>query len=390
MPRKVLCVVGARPNFIKIAPLLTSMRRHPDSFEAVLVHTGQHYDTSMSGAFFAQLGLPDPEIHLGVGPGSHAEQTGAIMIALEAVLAETAPDLVLVVGDVNSTIAAAVVAAKAGIPVAHVEAGLRSFDRRMPEEINRVVTDSLSSYLFVTEEDGMANLRREGVDPERTFLVGNVMIDTLITLLPRIRERRMAAELGLTPGSYGVVTLHRPSNVDDAAMLRRLVTALGKIAGRLPLVFPAHPRTTARLAAAGLTGDLVDAGVRLVEPMPYVEFISLAADARLVLTDSGGIQEETTMLGVPCLTLRDNTERPVTVMRGTNRLVGTDPVGAVRAVDESLAGPLISREPPPFWDGHAADRIVAILDELEWRATGQEPAVAAIVASVGPRAAPTA
>jgi UDP-N-acetylglucosamine 2-epimerase (non-hydrolysing) len=216
------------------------------------------------------------------------------------------------------------------------------------------------------------------------------MIDTLITLLPRIRERRMAAELGLTPGSYGVVTLHRPSNVDDAAMLRRLVTALGKIAGRLPLVFPAHPRTTARLAAAGLTGDLVDAGVRLVEPMPYVEFISLAADARLVLTDSGGIQEETTMLGVPCLTLRDNTERPVTVMLGTNRLVGTDPVGAVRAVDESLAGPLISREPPPFWDGHAADRIVAILDELEWRATGQEPAVAAIVASVGPRAAPTA
>jgi len=355
---------------MKMAPLLAAMRRRPGALEPLLVHTGQHYDASMSDVFFAQLGMPKPDIHLGIGPGSHAAQTAGIMVAMERVVAEKAPQMILVVGDVNSTIAAAIVAAKAGIPLAHVEAGLRSFDRRMPEEINRIVTDALASYLFVTEESGMTNLRREGVDPARTFLVGNVMIDTLNSLLPRIRERRMAAELGLSPGGYGVVTLHRPSNVDDAAMLASWVTALEEMARRLPLVFPAHPRTASRLAADGLAARLTAAGVKIVEPQPYVEFISLVADARLVLTDSGGIQEETTVLGTPCLTLRDSTERPVTVTLGTNRLVGTDPADALRALDEVLAAPLPKPPPPPLWDGHAAERIVEILDRLEWTARG--------------------
>jgi UDP-N-acetylglucosamine 2-epimerase (non-hydrolysing) len=355
---------------MKVAPLLEAMRQRPDTLEPLLVHTGQHYDASMSDVFFAQLGMPKPDIHLGIGPGSHAAQTAGIMVAMELVVAEKAPQMILVVGDVNSTIAAAVVAAKAGIPLAHVEAGLRSFDRRMPEEVNRVVTDALASYLFVTEESGMTNLRREGVDPARTFLVGNVMIDTLNSLLPRIRERHMAAELGLTPGGYGVVTLHRPSNVDDAAMLARWVTALEEMARRMPLVFPAHPRTASRLATDGLTDRLTAAGVKVVEPQPYIEFMSLVTDARLVLTDSGGIQEETTVLGTPCLTLRDSTERPVTVTLGTNRLVGSDPEAALRALDEVLAAPLPKPSPPPLWDGHAAERIVEILDRLEWTALG--------------------
>jgi UDP-N-acetylglucosamine 2-epimerase (non-hydrolysing) len=355
---------------MKMAPLLAAMRRRADGTEPILVHTGQHYDAAMSDVFFAQLGMPKPDIHLGIGPGSHATQTSGIMMAMERVVAEQAPQLILVVGDVNSTIAAAVVAAKAGIPLAHVEAGLRSFDRRMPEEVNRIVTDALASYLFVTEESGVANLRAEGVNADRIFLVGNVMIDTLNSLLPTIRERHMAAELGLSPGGYGVVTLHRPSNVDDASMLTRWVTALEGMAHRLPLVFPAHPRTAARLAADGLVGRLAAAGVKVVEPQPYVEFISLVADARLVLTDSGGIQEETTVLGTPCLTLRDSTERPVTVVLGTNRLVGTDPADALRAFEETLSAPLPKPSPPPLWDGHAAERIVDILDRLDWTALG--------------------
>ena len=309
MPRKVLCVVGARPNFMKMAPLLAAMRRRPDDFEPILVHTGQHYDAVMSDVFFAQLGMQAPDIHLGVGPGSQATQTGKIMVALEEVVADRQPDLMLVVGDVNSTLAAAVVAAKASIATAHVEAGLRSFDRRMPEEINRIVTDCLASFHFVTEESGVANLRHEGADPKRIFMVGNVMIDTLNALLPAIEKRHMAAELGLEKGGYGVVTLHRPSNVDDGPQLARLVDALGRIGSRLPLVFPAHPRTAERLRKAGLDTLVAESKLRLTEPLPYVEFISLVSEARLVLTDSGGIQEETTMLGVPCLTLRESTER---------------------------------------------------------------------------------
>ena len=355
---------------MKMAPLLAAMRRRPESLRPLLVHTGQHYDAAMSDVFFEQLGMARPDIHLGIGPGSHATQTAGIMVAMEKVVADTSPQMLLVVGDVNSTIAAAVVAAKAGIPLAHVEAGLRSFDRRMPEEVNRIVTDALASYLFVTEESGMTNLAKEGVDPARTFLVGNVMIDTLDSLLPTIRARHMAAELGLAPGRYGVVTLHRPSNVDDVEMLTRWVGAMEEMARRLPLVFPAHPRTAARLAAAGLADRLAAAGVRVVEPQPYVEFISLVADARVVLTDSGGIQEETSVLGTPCLTLRESTERPVTVILGTNRLVGTDPADALRALDEALDVAAPKPPPPPLWDGHAAERIVEILDRLEWSALG--------------------
>jgi UDP-N-acetylglucosamine 2-epimerase (non-hydrolysing) len=366
MPRKVLCVVGARPNFMKMAPLLAAMRRRPDEFRPTLVHTGQHYDAAMSDVFFEQLGMAAPDLHLGVGPGSQATQTGRIMVAFEEIVTARRPDLVLVVGDVNSTLAAAIVSAKASVPLAHVEAGLRSFDRRMPEEVNRIVTDALASYLFVTEESGVANLAHEGADPTRVYLVGNVMIDTLNALLPRIRDRHMAAELGLEPGAFGVVTLHRPSNVDDEATLTGLIAALERIGTKIPLVFPAHPRTAERLKSAGSAIGLPGSAVRLIEPLPYVEFISLVSDARLVLTDSGGIQEESTMLGVPCLTLRESTERPVTITIGTNRLVGTDPEAAVDAVEAVLSGQRGELSYPALWDGHAAERITEILAGLEW------------------------
>ncbi len=368
MPRKIMCVVGARPNFMKMAPLMAAFRGGADPFDTTLVHTGQHYDAGMSDIFFRQLGMPAPDVQLGIGPGTQGAQTGRMMAALETVVNERRPDLVVVVGDVNSTLAAALVAAKAGVPVAHVEAGLRSFDRRMPEEINRIVTDALATYLFATEEDGVANLRREGIEDDRIFLVGNVMIDTLMALLPQIRERRMAAEMGLAPGGYGVVTLHRPSNVDDEGMLERWVSVLERIGSDLPLVFPAHPRTAARLASAGLDGRLAGSGVKVVEPLPYVEFISLVADSRLVLTDSGGIQEETTVLGVPCLTLRDSTERPVTVRLGTNKLVGVEPEAAIAAAEGVLSGPPASHSVPPLWDGRAAERIAQILRRTQWTA----------------------
>ena len=368
MPRKIMCVVGARPNFMKMAPLMAAFRGGADPFDTTLVHTGQHYDAGMSDIFFRQLGMPAPDVQLGIGPGTQGAQTGRMMAALETVVNERRPELVVVVGDVNSTLAAALVAAKAGVPVAHVEAGLRSFDRRMPEEINRIVTDALATYLFATEEDGVANLRREGIEDDRIFLVGNVMIDTLMALLPQIRERRMAAEMGLAPGGYGVVTLHRPSNVDDEGMLGRWVSVLERIGSDLPLVFPAHPRTAARLASAGLDGRLAGSGVKVVEPLPYVEFISLVADSRLVLTDSGGIQEETTVLGVPCLTLRDSTERPVTVRLGTNQLVGVEPEAAIAAAEGVLSGPPASHSVPPLWDGRAAERIAQILRRTQWTA----------------------
>jgi UDP-N-acetylglucosamine 2-epimerase (non-hydrolysing) len=375
MPRTIVCVVGARPNFMKMAPLLRAMRSRPSEFRPILVHTGQHYDAAMSDIFFAQLGIPEPDLHLGVGGGTHASQTAGVMTAMERLLEDDRPDLVLVVGDVNSTLAAAVAAAKACVPLAHVEAGLRSFDRRMPEEVNRLVTDALSSYLFVTEQSGVTNLAREGLPGDRVFLVGNVMIDTLDALLPSIRERRMAAELRLTPGRFGVVTLHRPSNVDDEARLEAWVDVLGEIGDRLPLVFPAHPRTTARLASAGLSERLAANGIRTIDPLPYVEFLSLVADSQLVLTDSGGIQEETTVLGVPCLTLRDNTERPVTVRLGTNRLIGAEPANLRHAIADALApglavGHRTAPVRPPMWDGHAAERIVEILAGRDWTVAG--------------------
>jgi UDP-N-acetylglucosamine 2-epimerase (non-hydrolysing) len=360
---KIANVVGARPNFMKIAPLLREMRKQP-AIEPMLIHTGQHYDDSMAGRFFEDLEIPAPDVSLEVGSGSHASQTAEVMKRLEPVLNDSRPDVVLVVGDVNSTVAAALTAVKLGIAVAHVESGLRSFDRSMPEEINRVVTDAISEYLFVTEESGYRNLVREGVDVRKIHMVGNVMIDSLDRSRSVWGRSGILAELGLTRGRYGVVTLHRPSNVDDPAMLRLLMQALSDISRELPLVFPVHPRTRSRLeqieggGSAGRSG-----GIRYVSPLGYLNFIALVAGSRVVLTDSGGLQEETTALGVPCLTLREQTERPITVTHGTNRIVGTSPDRIVAEALRALAAPMPALARVPLWDGKAAERIVAVLLE---------------------------
>jgi UDP-N-acetylglucosamine 2-epimerase (non-hydrolysing) len=356
-----LNVVGARPNLMKIAPLLEAFARRPDA-EALLVHTGQHYDANMSELFFHELGIPEPDLNLEVGSASHAVQTAEIMRAFEPVVLEQRPDAVIVVGDVNSTIACGLVAVKLGARLVHVEAGLRSFDRSMPEEINRVLTDAISDLLFCTEESGVANLRREGVAPERIHLVGNVMIDTLLRHREKADRSRVLSDLGLAPRGYAVLTLHRPANVDDPAVLARLVEALEAIHRDLALVFPVHPRTRQKIAAFGLAERLVALPeLRLVEPLGYLDFLKLMAEARVVLTDSGGIQEETTILGVPCLTLRENTERPVTVECGTNRLVGRDPGRILAAWREIRDGPAAPARVPPLWDGRAAERIAEIL-----------------------------
>jgi len=360
---RIVNVVGARPNFMKIAPLLDEMRRRP-GIEPLLVHTGQHYDVRMSDQFLEQLGIPEPDLHLGVGSGSHAVQTAQVMTALEPALMELQPDLVLVVGDVNSTLAAALVAAKARIPLAHVEAGLRSFDRSMPEEINRVVTDVLADYLFVTERSGVENLRREGIPEERIHFVGNVMIDTLLRNRERADTLEMPSRVGVRAGEYALATLHRPSNVDDPVLLEGYVSVFEEICRQLPVVFPVHPRTAGSLEKFGLLDRLrrID-GMYLLEPQGYLEFLGLTSRARLVLTDSGGIQEETTALGIPCLTLRENTERPITVTEGTNRLVGTRPAAILDAVGEVLAGGGGEPRRPEYWDGRASERIVNILVE---------------------------
>lgn len=397
---KILNVVGARPNFPKMAPLIRAMRRHPD-LSLCLVHTGQHYDARMSDTFFSALELPTPEHFLGVGSGSHAAQTARVMLAFEPVLLQERPDLVVVVGDVNSTLACALVAAKLQIPVAHVEAGLRSFDRTMPEEHNRVLTDHLSDFLFTPSRDADLNLLREGIPSDRIHFVGNVMIDTLLRHRGQAEELRMPERLGVPPGGYAVLTLHRPSNVDDPQMLARLVGVVCATAERLPTVWPIHPRTRGMLEQFSFWPQLAPcagpepdgtrrpargsaaARLTLVEPLGYLEFLGLMAGARVVLTDSGGIQEETTALGVPCLTLRESTERPVTVSEGTNQVVGTAPERILSALDQVLergtgrdAAQALSshgRTPPPAgrqapekrlpegWDGHAAERIVAIL-----------------------------
>ncbi len=358
---KVLSIAGARPNFIKIAPIAAEFARHAADFESTLVHTGQHYDEKLSRIFFEELAIPRPDVNLNVGSGSHAQQTAAIMAAFEPVLLERRPDLLLVLGDVNSTIACALVASKLGIPVAHVEAGLRSFDRTMPEEINRVLTDQISDLLFTTEQGAHDHLQREGIDPARVHFVGNVMIDTLMVHRQRARELGVAARLGLAEKSYGVITLHRPSNVDDPAMFERLLEGIGVIAEDLPLVFPIHPRTRAVLAASPRAAALVQRQrLRVIDPLGYLDFLGLTDSSAVVLTDSGGIQEETTMLGVPCLTLRENTERPVTISHGTNRLVGTDPARLVAAWRE-LAAATGGYATPPLWDGQAAGRIVEII-----------------------------
>jgi UDP-N-acetylglucosamine 2-epimerase (non-hydrolysing) len=366
---KVLNIVGARPNFMKIAPLIEAFRQRgiPQS----LVHTGQHADRQMSALFFEQLGLPAPDLNLGVGRGSHAVQTAEIMRGIAPVFESHRPDLVVVVGDVNSTLACALVAAKMRIPVAHIEAGLRSFDRAMPEEINRVLTDAISDLLFVSEPSGVANLAREGVSPEKIHFVGNVMIDTLLRHRQRALSQPTLRQLGLQadgsdPVPYVAVTLHRPSNVDDPAALAGLLETLASLAERCPVVFPVHPRTRQRLADFGLE-RLLGTGpgkVLVTEPFGYLDFLCLMSRAALVITDSGGVQEETTVLGVPCLTVRENTERPATVECGTNRLVGTDPRQVLAAALAILDGKVPLARIPELWDGRAAGRIADIIDRF--------------------------
>jgi UDP-N-acetylglucosamine 2-epimerase (non-hydrolysing) len=367
---RVAIVVGARPNFMKAAPILEAMRAGA-VLDPVLIHTGQHYDHALSDLLFRQLGMPEPDHHLGVGSASQTVQTARIMTALEPLFQELRPGLVMVVGDVNSTVAAALVAASLRIPIAHVEAGLRSFDRAMPEEVNRMVTDRLSDLLFTTEPSGGENLRREGVAEERIVFVGNVMIDTLMKHRAAARALGVPARYGLEPGGYALATLHRPSNVDDPATLEAMVRVLEGTAARLPLVFPVHPRTGARLRETGLDARLRhNPAIHAVEPLGYLEFLALMADARLVVTDSGGIQEETTVLGVPCLTARENTERPVTVTHGTNTLVGTDPDTILEAVNKTLAAAAETNGPPEGWDGKAAERMVEYL--VGWRQKQQK------------------
>ena len=357
-PVRVLAVAGARPNFMKIAPLLKELRAR-DHFETLLVHTGQHYDAAMSESFFRDLGIPEPDVNLEVGSGSHAEQTAEVLRRIEPILIETDPDVLVVVGDVNSTLAATLAAVKLGIPVAHVEAGLRSFDREMPEEINRVMTDVVSNWLFTTEPAAQKNLLREGVAPERIHFVGNVMIDTLLANLDRARKLDTLDRLNLVPQGYGVLTLHRPSNVDDATSLRGIFAVLEEIHTELPILFPVHPRTQAAIERhlGGRTPAL-----RMLEPLGYLDFLRLMADARLVMTDSGGIQEETTALGVSCLTLRDSTERPVTVDEGTNTMVGAEPDAIRAAIRKTLNGDVKKGRVPALWDGGAAARIVDVLE----------------------------
>ena len=359
---KIACVVGTRPNFVKMAPIIHAMHLREGALEPFLVHTGQHYDKGLSDVFFEDLNLPEPDVHLGVGSGTHAQQIARVMIAFEEVCKGRKPDLVLVVGDVNSTLAASLVASKLAIQIAHVEAGLRSGDRTMPEEINRIVTDSLADFLFTTEKSGNENLQKEGIPPEKIFFVGNVMIDCLLAHLDEAIGRAPWKRFGLGPECYGVVTLHRPSNVDAEQTLGGIIRALERVAAELPLVFPVHPRTKRLLSGSGFDRQIEETGLRTVKPMGYLDFLGLIAKSRLVLTDSGGLQEETTVLGVPCLTLRHNTERPVTISMGTNRLVGTDPDAIVRAAQEAAEKP-IQPSNIPYWDGRAAERIVAVLLE---------------------------
>ncbi len=353
---EILMIAGARPNFMKIAPIAAALRDTP-GLSAQIVHTGQHYDRQMSDLFFEQLGIPEPALRLGVGSGTHAVQTAEVMSRLEPILLQRRPALVLVVGDVNSTVAAALVASKLGISVAHVEAGLRSFDRTMPEEINRVVTDAISDLLFVSEPSGVANLSREGVAGERIHLVGNVMIDTLRRFRAQADGLRMPEQFGLADRDYAVLTLHRPANVDDPERLGALLEPVTELADDMPVIFPVHPRTRAVLKTLHAAHQ---PGLRLLEPLGYLEFLGLMSAARLVLTDSGGIQEETTVLGVACVTLRNNTERPITITEGTNRLGGTSTEGLREAIAAARAAKYAGRM-PALWDGRAAIRIVQIL-----------------------------
>lgn len=366
----VLHVVGARPNFMKVAPVMAALAQR-SGVNQTLVHTGQHYDVNMSDVFFQQLGIPAPDVNLEVGSGSHAQQTAQVMSRFEPAVLGRQPDLVLVYGDINSTVAAALVCAKLGVRFGHVEAGLRSFDRTMPEEINRLVTDQLADLLFTPSEDGNANLAREGIPPEKVYLVGNVMIDTLVRLLPaalaKWQNGRFTTQ-GMTvePGRYVLTTLHRPSNVDDPVMLEQIIAALSDIGQQLPVIFPIHPRTRQRLqntqyALSRSTPLGRNTSLHLLEPLSYLDFLALQRHAAMVITDSGGIQEETTYLGVPCLTVRENTERPVTVTLGTNRLVGRDMARLRQAADLILKGEVRPHQIPSLWDGKASERIADLI-----------------------------
>jgi len=361
---KVICVCGARPNFMKIAPLMEAFNASP-KIEPLLVHTGQHYDERMSKLFFVDLGIPEPDMNLEVGSGSHAVQTSEIMKRFEPVVVEQKPDWVIVVGDVNSTIACALVATKLGVKVAHVEAGLRSFDRNMPEEINRLLTDSISDLLLVSEASGMENLKKEGVADEKVKFVGNVMIDTLTKNRAKASESKILDEMGLTPKQYGVITLHRPSNVDDKENLSSILDAFDEIGRDMKLVFPMHPRTRKNIESMGLAARVEGMSQLLrPEPLGYLDFLKLTSESALVLTDSGGIQEETTILKVPCLTLRKNTERPATITHGTNRLVDPNKDSILKAYREQMQRKMEDCGTPDLWDGSAAKRICEVFEGL--------------------------
>lgn len=361
---KVLNIIGARPNFMKIAPIVREMRRRGGDFQPLIVHTGQHYDEAMSDSFFRDLGIPKPDFHLGVGSASHAVQTARIMTAFEPVVLDQKPDWVLVVGDVNSTIACALVCAKLGVRVAHVEAGLRSRDRTMPEEINRILTDAISDLLLTTSQDADENLRQEGVAEDKIKFVGNVMIDSLFYNLEQSKSSKARENLGLDDKDYAVLTLHRPSNVDEKEVFTGLLDALVAVSERLPVIFPVHPRTKANIEKFGFAERVTNSNIRLIEPLGYLDFMNLYSGAKLVLTDSGGLQEETTALGIPCLTMRENTERPITIEMGTNQLVGTNTEKIKQAAFEILSNSSKSEAKiPPLWDGHAAERICDALLE---------------------------
>jgi len=366
MKKRILIVAGARPNFVKIAPLMYEFGRHKRLFEVVLVHTGQHYDFEMSDVFFQNLKITKPDIHLNVGSVSHAVQTAKIMIAFEHAILEQKPDLVIVVGDVNSTLACSLVASKLNIRIAHVEAGLRSFDRTMPEEINRMVTDSLSDYLFVSEKNGLRNLKREGIDPNKIYFVGNVMIDTLSANLSIINESDILSRLRLTCNEYSVVTLHRPSNVDSAETIAEVFDILRAVSRVVKMVYPIHPRTRKMIRKHKFSSKFEELGnLLLINPLSYIDFIKLVKESKFVITDSGGIQEETTSLGVPCLTMRENTERPVTIEEGTNYLVGRSKTKVLSFVKKIINGKSKNGSIPELWDGKSAKRIVKIISMIQ-------------------------
>ncbi len=369
---KIDLIVGARPNYMKAAPLYREFRKYPDKFQCRLVHTGQHYDERMSDIFFRELELPEPDVYLGVGSGRHGEQTGKIMIEYEKAILKDRPDLILVAGDVNSTVACSLVAVKLHIKVGHIEGGLRSRDWTMPEEINRIVTDNISDYLFTTSRDADENLRKEGIPAEKIHFVGNTMIDSLQYYLPKVNRRTIHSQLGVKPGNYILITLHRPSNVDQDEVFRGLFDILEQIQEKIPVVFPMHPRTRKMLTEFGMSRYLKLPNLIITEPLGYHDFMKLQKDAKLVLTDSGGIQEETTVLGVPCLTLRKNTERPITVQEGTNELVGPYPDKILKRTLTILGGEKIDGRIPEYWDGRAAERIVTILMRESHRQQGRK------------------